>query len=106
MFSTTYRKCLATAMVVVALAIALPVSSVFAHPTVAPPPSSIAVSAQDEYQSLRAAAQQPTVAEPSDPSGFDFPSAAIGAAVAAGLAIVLAAGLGLRRTAGGRAASA
>jgi hypothetical protein len=106
MISATHKKCLTTAMVVVALAIVLPVSGASAQPTVAPPPSSIAVSAQDEYESLRAAAQQPSVDEQSEPSGFDLASAAIGAAVAAGLAIVLAGALGMRRPAGGRAASA
>jgi hypothetical protein len=106
MFSTAYKKSLATAMVAAALAIALPVSSASAQSNVAPPPSSIAVSAKDHYQSLRAAAQPPTVDEPSETSGFDVASAAIGAAVAAGLSIVFAAGLGIRRPAGGRAASA
>ena len=83
---------------------ALPVSGAFAHygsqpggpSEVAPPPSSIAASAEQEYQSLRAATQQPTVDEPSEPSGFDFASAAIGAAVAAGLGLVLMTTLTIR----------
>lgn len=107
MFSAGYKKCLATAMVVAALAIALPVSSASAQSNVAPPPSSIAASAEDDYQSLRAAAaQQPSVDEPSEPSGFDFASAAIGAAVAAGLSMVLVAALSIRRPARRRPASA
>ena len=81
MFSASYKKRLATVMAVVALAITVPVASAYAQSDVAPPPSSIAASAEDEYQSLRAATQQPSVDEPSEPSGFDFASAAIGAAV-------------------------
>ena len=97
MFSAAYKKSLATFMAVIALAIALPVAGASAQSDVAPPPSSIAASAEQEYQSLRAAAQQPTVDEPSEPSGFDFASAAIGAAVAAGLSIVLMTALSIRR---------
>jgi hypothetical protein len=114
MFSAAYRKCLATAMVVAALAIALPVSGASADygshpgatPEVAPPPSSIATSAADEYQNLRAATQQPVVAEPSEPSGFDLVSAAIGAAVAGGLSLLLMASLSARRPTRRRPASA
>jgi hypothetical protein len=49
---------------------------------------------------------QPTAAEPSEPSGFDVVSAAIGAVAAAGLSLVLVATLGLRRPAGRPAAGA
>jgi hypothetical protein len=75
-----------------------------------PPPSSIAMSAGDEYEALRAPqtviASEPAVAAepvaPSAPTGFDWVSAAIGAAAAAGLALVTLATVGTRR----RAASA
>jgi hypothetical protein len=118
MFSAPHHlKSLATAMIVVALALVLPVSGASAHygaqpassSEVAPPASSIAASATDEYQNLRAAAQQPVVAEPtesSEPSGFDLVSAAIGAAIAGGLSLVLMATLTTRRAASRRPASA
>ena len=106
MFSAAIKKCLASAIAVAALAIALPISGAYAQSDVAPPPSSIAASADEEYQSLRAAAQQPEVDEPSEPSGFDLASAAIGAAAAAGLSIVLMAALVNRRPADRRPASA
>jgi hypothetical protein len=63
-------------------------------PSVAPPPSSIAASAAEEYEILRMPGYQDApVPEPAaGPSeGFDLPSAAIGAA-GTGLIIVLAAG--------------
>jgi hypothetical protein len=88
-------------------------------PDVAPPPSSIAAPAGETYEDLRSpdardAAEdyhptldsQPVFDEPSEPSGFDWVSAAIGAAAAAGLALVLVATLGLRRPARRGAASA
>ena len=49
---------------------------------------------------------QPVADEPSSPGGFDWVSAAIGAAAAAGLSLVLMATLGLRRPLARRAASA
>jgi hypothetical protein len=49
---------------------------------------------------------QPVADEPSEPSGFDFVSAAIGAIAAGALALVLVATLGLRRPPRGRPASA
>lgn len=75
-----------------------------------PPPSSIAMSAGDEYEALRApttvVAPEPVAASepvaPSAPTGFDWVSAAIGAAATAGLALVSLATMGTRR----RAASA
>ena len=74
---------------------------------VPPPPSSIAASAGQEYEKLRApGASQPVVDEPSAPSGFDWVSAAIGAVAAAGVAVVSIAALGMRRPAARRAASA
>jgi HAMP domain-containing protein len=106
MLSAAYKKRLATAMVVAALAIVLPVSGAFAQSNVAPPPSSIAASAEDEYQSLRAPGQQATVDEPSEPSGFDLVSAAIGAAAAAGLSLVLMTVFAVRRPTSRRPASA
>jgi len=119
--SATFKKRLTTALAAAALSSALAVSGAHAHhgsqsvppPEVAPPASSIAASAGEEYQDLRsaglaevarpAATQQPGVSEP---SGFDLASAAIGAAVAAGLSILLVATLAMRRPAGRRAASA
>jgi hypothetical protein len=72
-------------------------------PSVPPPPSSIAAPASRAYEELRAPDQpagQPT-AEPrpvaDEPSGFDLPSAAIGAATGAGLVIVLLTAGGLVR---------
>ncbi len=121
--SATYKKRLATALAAAALASALAVSGAHAHygsqsvpsPEVAPPASSIAASAGEEYQALRSAgtgdlasarpapAQQPVVDEP---SGFDPVSAVIGAVAAAALSLVLMATLSTRRPTGGRAASA
>jgi hypothetical protein len=74
-----------------------------ASPSVPPPPSSLAAPAGRTYEELRmpdqpTGAPQPVADEPSAPSGFDLPSAAIGAATAAGLVIVLLAfGLVRRR---------
>jgi hypothetical protein len=78
-------------------------------PDVAPPPSSIAASAGQEYEALRApktVASQPVADQPSTPSGFDWVSAVIGAIAAAGVAVVFIAALGMRRPAARRAASA
>jgi hypothetical protein len=75
-------------------------------PSVPPPPSSIAAPAGKAYEELRSPGQpvaqptgdpQPVVAEPTSSSGFDLPSAAIGAATGAGLVIVLLAAGGLAR---------
>jgi len=68
-----------------------------------PPPSSIAAPAGRAYEQLRAPAQP--AAEPAadpqpvadEPTGFDLPSAAIGAATGAGLVIALLAVGGLVR---------
>ena len=70
----------------------------------APPPSSIAQSAADEYNAMRLAAAADAGTESATVStapaatggGFDLPSAAIGAA-AAGLVALLAAGALMRR---------
>lgn len=73
---------------------------------VPPPPSSIAASAAKEYDALRSTGaqdrntpvvSQPIADEPSAPRGFDWMSALIGAATAAGLALVSMATLGLRK---------
>ena len=121
--SASYKNRLATALAAAALASALAVSGAHAHygsqstgsPEVAPPASSIAASAGEEYQALRSAgtgdlasarptpAQQPVADEP---SGFDPVSAVIGAVAAAALSLVLMATLSTRRPAGRRAASA
>ena len=76
---------------------------------VPPPPSSIAASAGEEYEALRASktvASQPVADQPSTPSGFDWVSAAIGAVAAAGVAVVSIAALGVRNPSARRAASA
>jgi hypothetical protein len=103
---------LVTALVGVALAIAAPAAYAMPVdpngapgttqevPYVPPPPSSIATSAADEYELLRAPVASTEVAdEPSSPSGFDWVSAAIGAvAVAAtGIGLVTVAALRTRR---------
>jgi hypothetical protein len=147
MFSPALKTRLATALAGAALASALAVSGASAHygqqpdspAYVPPPPSSIAVSAAEEYQYLRSPdtrdqvdryapgnpqdlrapdtrdaaegyqpelPQQPVADEPSEPSGFDFVSAAIGAIAAGAAALVLVATLGLRRPPRGRPASA
>jgi hypothetical protein len=80
-----------------------------------PPPSLMAASAAEEYEVLRAACAQensakvasaPVAVKPSAPVGFDWVSAAIGAAAVAGLSLVSMATLGMRRHGGRRAASA
>jgi hypothetical protein len=87
-----------------------PVGSRGSVPEVAPPPSSIAMSAGDSYEELRSPGGSTSVAsqavEPSVPGGFDWVSAAIGAVAAAGLSLVAMAALGMRRQTGRRAASA
>jgi hypothetical protein len=78
-------------------------------PDVPPPPSSIAASAGQEYEALRAPkteASQPVADQPSPPSGFDWVSAAIGAIATAGVAVVSIATLSMRKPAVRRAASA
>jgi hypothetical protein len=65
---------------------------------VPPPPSSIAMSAAEQYEVLRTPVGTMEVAdEPSPPSGFDWVSGAIGAVAAAGLTLVSAAALTTRR---------
>jgi hypothetical protein len=101
---------LATALLAVTLAIAAPAAYAMPAdpvgaptptqrvPDVPPPPSSIAMSAADEYEVLRAPVASTEVAdEPSSPSGFDWVSAAIGAVAAAGIALVTVAALSARR---------
>ena len=103
-------KTLVTGLLGVALAISAPAASAMPMdpngapgttmevPQVPPPPSSIAVSAADEYEVLRAPAGSTQVAsEPASPSGFDWVSAAIGAVAAAGIALVTLAALSTRR---------
>jgi hypothetical protein len=100
----------ALAGVLVAAAVAAPAAG--ARPIdsvrpadVPPPPSSIAAGAGIEYGDLRAhdatAASPPVVAEPSAPAGFDWTSAAIGAAAAAAASLVSLTALGFRRRPGG-----
>ena len=103
---------LVTALVGLALAIAAPAAYAMpADPLGAPgatqqvpdvpPPSSIAVSAADEYEVLRAPDAPVTgtavADEPSSPSGFDWLSAAIGALAVAGIALATVGALSTRR---------
>jgi hypothetical protein len=118
---STIRNTLAVAAL--ALAIAAPVA--YAAPAdmrtpavpqetvsdVPPPPSSIAASAADEYEVLRASGgqdpvPQPVASEPSAPGAFDWVSAAIGAAAASALTLLSIGALSLRRPTGGSAARA
>ena len=105
-----FSRKLVTALVGVVLAIAAPAAYAMPVdpngapgttqevPQVPPPPSSIAMSAADEYEVLRAPVGSTEVAdEPSSPSGFDWLSAAIGAVAAAGIALVTIAALSTRR---------
>jgi hypothetical protein len=126
MLSAAFKKRLTNALAGAALASALAVSGASAAPAeqmiprttgdtpeVAPPPSSIAESAAEEYEKLRAQAAdnpapepQPVADEPSGQGGFDFMSAAIGAVVAGAMSLVLMASLGMRRPTSRGAASA
>jgi hypothetical protein len=105
-----FSRKLVTALVGVVLAIAAPAAYAMPVdpngapgttqelPQVPPPPSSIAMSAADEYEVLRAPVGSTEVAdEPSSPSGFDWLSAAIGAVAAASIALVTIAALSTRR---------
>jgi hypothetical protein len=107
------------ALALLALAVAATIAAPAAYPQprdsapIAPPPSLMAASVGMEYGDLRArdaqdatVASRPVVAEPSDRAGFDWLSAAIGAAVAAGLSLVSMAVVGRVRAVGRRAASA
>jgi hypothetical protein len=118
MRSTSLKTMVAGVAVAVTFA-ATPVS--FARPldlgtpaathAVPPPPSSIAVSAREQYEQLRAqdasatVARQPAAHE-TPSAGFDWASAGIGAAVAAALSLAAVATVTLRRPAMRRAASA
>jgi hypothetical protein len=130
MFSTASKRSLVTALMGAALASALIVSGASADtyqdlrspdavdaareagdaPSVAPPPSSVASSAEEAYQDMRspdardaAEGYAPTIDVEhvtdgsSAPSGFDWVSAAIGAAAGTGLLIMLLAAGGLAR---------
>jgi hypothetical protein len=113
MSSLAMRRAVATALAGATIVSAIGATAASARPmaprsvegtveatSVAPPPSSIAAPAGDAYEELRSPAPgdpQPVVAEASEPSGFDLPSAAIGAATGAGLVIALLAAGGLAR---------
>ena len=107
---------LATALLAVTLAIAAPAAHAMPVdpvgtptpteqvPDVPPPPSSIAMTAKDQYEVLRAPVGGTEVAggtavadEPSSPSGFDWVSAAIGAVAAAGIALATFTAMSTRR---------
>jgi hypothetical protein len=110
---------LSAALAALAIAVALVAPAAYATPVdpvsaavvcdpsaVPPPPSLMAASAAKEYALLRACGAQddkttvvstPVHREPSPPVGFDWVSAAIGAAAAAGLSLVAMATLGMRR---------
>ena len=111
MFSTTFKRARA-AVAAVAIASMLVVPGAFAHvgtvgspAQVAPPPSSIAASAAEEYEALRSQGepQATTTSVASEPSGFDCVSAAIGAAAAGALSLLLMATVGTRLPIGRRA---
>jgi hypothetical protein len=112
MASMRVKKATATALTGAALAGALCAPGVSAAAdesawtSMPPPPSSIAASAGQAYEELRAASQvgdhgtsesQPAVHEGSTASGLDMPSAAIGAATGAGVVIMLLVAGGLAR---------
>jgi hypothetical protein len=126
MIHTKHKQRLATALAGAALASALGASGASAHhgsqasepPQVPPPASSIAAPAGEAYVDLRspdsrnqpadytATVVSPAVAdEPSEATGFDLTSAAIGAIAAAAVSLVLIATLGTRGPFGRRAAS-
>jgi hypothetical protein len=77
-----------------------PSSAAEANQHVPPPPSRMAASASSAYEKLRSP-DSPDAREaanqPSSPSGFDWPSAAIGAAAGTGLAMLILASVGRRR---------
>ena len=111
MSSLVMRRAVATALAGAIIVSAIGATAASARPmapasvsveaaSVAPPPSSIAAPAGDAYEELRSPAPgdpKPVVAEPTESSGFDLPSAAIGAATGAGLLIVVLAAAGLPR---------
>jgi hypothetical protein len=121
MRSTSLKAMLAGVAVAITFAAAplsfarpLDLNTPAATPAVPPPPSSIAVSAREQYNELRASgaqdrsttvAPQPAV-HATPPVGFDWASAGIGAAVAAALSLAGLAIVGLRRPALRRAARA
>jgi hypothetical protein len=82
MFPAAYKKRLATALAGAALASALAVSGAWAHygyqatesPDVPPPPSSIAVSAAEEYQELRSPDAVDAAREAGDPPSVETPA--------------------------------
>jgi hypothetical protein len=91
------------AVAVAPAAYAMPVDPVGAPgaaqqvPDVPPPPSSMAMSAADEYEVLRTPAGTTEVVDEPATAGFDLVSAAIGALAAAGLSLVAVAALSTRR---------
>ena len=93
---------------VIAATLAAPAAAVTREASdVPPPPSLIAASAGQGYETLRApGASEPVADEPSAPRGFDWVSAAIGALAAAGVAVVSMATLAMRKPVARRAASA
>jgi hypothetical protein len=117
MFSATYKKRLATALAGAALASAMVVSGASADPFTDSERQK--VEQFQSHQDLRAPdtrdaaegyqpelPQQPVADEPSEPSGFDLVSAAIGAVAAGAIGLVLMAAVGLRTRPRGRPASA
>ena len=123
MFSPSHRKSLATALAGAALASAMVVSGASADqhaidaaareeaglPSVPAEPRQDLRSpdSRDRAEGYAPTLEsQPVVDEPSSPSGFDWVSALIGAAAAAGLSLVVVALFGNGRTLGRRPASA
>jgi hypothetical protein len=118
MASLAMKRAVATALAAASVASAIGAGTASARPmaqlapgstassvdsaSVPAPPSSIAAPAGQAYEEVRSldaarpsAESQPVAGEPSSPSGFDLPSAAIGAASGAGLVLVLLVAVGL-----------
>jgi hypothetical protein len=107
---TTLMGVAVAAAIAAPTAFAMPIDPVGSPTTahdasdVPPPPSSIAASAGEDYEALRAPGGTGegtvvAVEKPSAPAGFDWVSAAIGAVAAAGIALVSLAAIGTRRRA-------
>ena len=108
MFSATYKKRLVTALAGAGLASAMVVSPASADPFTDSERQKVeqfqghqdlrAPDTRDQAEGYNPTLDaQPVAHEPSEPSGFDVVSAAIGAIAAGALALVLMAALGLRR---------
>jgi hypothetical protein len=116
MFSVSYKRLLATAMAGAALASAMVVSPASADPFTDSERQKVeqfqghqdlrGPDTRDQAEGYTPTLESQPADEPSESSGFDVVSAAIGAIAAGALALVLMAALGLRRPPRGRPASA